>query len=115
MMPIQSMPMQSISWSDSALTVISGGLVILLWCAVLLGTLLSLYLLLLAVASLRGSRGVGQRQSTQSAHFAILIPAHDEELVIDRLLVSVNALDYPRELVQVHVIADHCSDRTAEI
>ena len=47
--------------------------------------------------------------------FAILVPAHDEELVIGRALDSFAALDYPSDLFQVHVVADNCSDRTADI
>jgi cellulose synthase/poly-beta-1,6-N-acetylglucosamine synthase-like glycosyltransferase len=47
--------------------------------------------------------------------FAVIVPAHEEELVIGRLLASINALDYPRNLLEVHVIADHCSDQTAAI
>jgi cellulose synthase/poly-beta-1,6-N-acetylglucosamine synthase-like glycosyltransferase len=81
---------------------------------VVAGTALSLYLLLLAVASLR--RPVKrEKQEVAGTRFAILIPAHEEELVIGRLLESVNGLDYPRELAEVHVIADHCTDKTAEI
>ena len=34
--------------------------------------------------------------------------------MIGRLLDSVNGLDYPRELFEVHV-RDHCSDQTAAI
>ena len=90
------------------------GLVILLGCAVLMSTALSLYLLFLAVASLVRSR----RSATPSApltRFAMLIPAHEEELVIGRLLDSVNALDYPHDLYRVDVVADHCTDQTAAI
>jgi 1,2-diacylglycerol 3-beta-glucosyltransferase len=99
----------------SALNLLSWGLVILLTFAVVACTVLSLYLLLLAVASLRHSRHTRGKAGSGAAstRFAIVIPAHEEELVIGRLLESVNALDYPRELLQVHVIADHCSDQTA--
>src|SRR5215217_7237954 len=86
------------------------GLTTLLACAVIAGTALSLYLLLLAAASLRqppevggpriapggsrGSRGASQHESSSNSSFAILIPAHEEELVIGRLLESINGLDY---------------------
>jgi len=46
--------------------------------------------------------------------FAILIPAHDEEILLPRLLHSLDGLDYPRHLYTVHVVADNCTDRTAE-
>jgi hypothetical protein len=47
--------------------------------------------------------------------FAVLVPAHDEEDVIDGTLTALLALDYPAELRSVHVIADHCSDATASM
>ena len=46
--------------------------------------------------------------------FAILIPAHDEEILLPRLLASLDELDYPRHLYTVYVVADNCTDRTAE-
>ena len=45
--------------------------------------------------------------------FAIMIPAHDEEILLPRLLTSLDGLDYPRHLYAVHVVADNCADRTA--
>lgn len=47
------------------------------------------------------------------ARFAILVPAHDEELLLPRLLESLAALEYPRALYSVHVVADNCADGTA--
>jgi cellulose synthase/poly-beta-1,6-N-acetylglucosamine synthase-like glycosyltransferase len=47
--------------------------------------------------------------------FAIIIPAHDEEILLPQSLASCRELAYPRELFDVHVIADNCRDRTAMI
>jgi len=47
--------------------------------------------------------------------FAIVIPAHNEEKVITQTLRSCDELDYPKEKLGVYVIADNCSDRTAQI
>jgi glycosyltransferase involved in cell wall biosynthesis len=47
--------------------------------------------------------------------FAILVPAHNEEVLIGKTLSSLAKLDYPADLYTVHVIADNCIDRTAEI
>jgi len=44
----------------------------------------------------------------------VLIPARNEENVIRRVLDSLRQVDYPAELLDVRVIADNCSDRTAE-
>ena len=48
-------------------------------------------------------------------HFAVLIPARNEEAVISGLLGSLEQQTYPSELVDVYVIADNCTDRTAEL
>ena len=54
--------------------------------------------------------------SQQPTHsFAILIPAHNESVHLRNVIESCLALDYPRELFSVTVIADNCSDDTAQI
>ncbi|MBV9601234.1 MAG: glycosyltransferase [Chloroflexi bacterium] len=76
------------------------------------------YLLFLTVAaalvawSRRAPRPAGG--GTQR-RFAILVPAHNEEAVIERLLQSLDALDYPRDRFDVCVVADNCDDSTASI
>lgn len=47
--------------------------------------------------------------------FAIVIPAHNEEEIITQTLRSCDQLDYPKEKLRVYVIADNCSDRTAQV
>ena len=47
--------------------------------------------------------------------FAVLVPAHDEELVIQPTLHSLVEMNYPPDRFDVIVIADNCTDRTAEI
>ena len=51
----------------------------------------------------------------RTRRFAVLIPAHDEERVIERLLASLDAQTYPRDRFTVFVVADNCTDRTAAI
>lgn len=51
----------------------------------------------------------------QTNRYAVMISARNEEKVIGYLLQSIKACDYPTELVDVYVIADNCSDRTAQI
>ena len=47
--------------------------------------------------------------------FMAIVPAHNEEAVIKNLVESLNAQNYPKELYDVYVIADNCTDATAEI
>ena len=70
------------------------------------------YLLLLALASLR-RRPVVEMPSVPVHRVVVLIAAHDEARVIRRTLEAIHALDYPADLMRVHVIADHCTDETA--
>lgn len=78
------------------------------------------YLLALAVAAAIGTLRAASASrknaaQTPTATFAILVPAHDEELLIGKALNSLTKLAYPRDRYAVHVIADNCTDRTAEI
>jgi 1,2-diacylglycerol 3-beta-glucosyltransferase len=75
--------------------------------------LVGLYLMVLTVAALVG-RPVIPPNGRGERRFAILIPAHDEALVIGRLLQNLRILDYPSAHFDVHVVADNCEDGTAE-
>ena len=46
--------------------------------------------------------------------YAVLISARNEEAVISKLLESIQAQDYPAELVTTFVVADNCTDNTAQ-
>jgi cellulose synthase/poly-beta-1,6-N-acetylglucosamine synthase-like glycosyltransferase len=45
--------------------------------------------------------------------FAVVIAARNEEKVIANLIESIRRQDYPKELIDIYVVADNCSDRTA--
>ncbi len=47
--------------------------------------------------------------------FMAILPAHNEEKVIGNLIDSLKKQDYPRELLDIYVIADNCTDNTAKI
>lgn len=47
------------------------------------------------------------------SRFAIVVPAHNEELVLSSLVESCRAMDYPAELFDIYVVADNCEDGTA--
>jgi cellulose synthase/poly-beta-1,6-N-acetylglucosamine synthase-like glycosyltransferase len=47
--------------------------------------------------------------------FALLVAAHNEEAVIKDIIHSLERMDYPRELYDIFVIADNCTDKTAII
>ena len=47
--------------------------------------------------------------------FMAIIPAHNEENVVENLIKSLKKQDYPKELYDIYVIADNCTDKTAQI
>ncbi|WP_041315098.1 glycosyltransferase family 2 protein [Heliomicrobium modesticaldum] len=47
--------------------------------------------------------------------FALVVAAHNEEFVIGPLVENLKNLDYPKELYEVFIVADNCTDRTAAI
>lgn len=74
----------------------------------------SFYLFSLTIAGLmyRSPKAVRTEPKTK---FAIVVPAHNEETLLPRLLNSFNGITYPGHLFKVLVVADNCSDETAEI
>lgn len=54
-------------------------------------------------------------KKTVPHRYAILIAARNEIAVLPHLLDSIKQQDYPSELVTVFVVADNCTDETAEV
>lgn len=52
---------------------------------------------------------------TKNHKFMAIIPAHNEESVVKNLIESLKKQNYPKELLDIYVIADNCTDKTAEI
>ncbi|MDF2883676.1 MAG: group 2 family glycosyl transferase protein, partial [Clostridiaceae bacterium] len=77
--------------------------------------LITLYYLILSFFGFYKKNDNGADNCTPSKKFALLVAAHNEEAVIDKIIESLLELDYPKELYDIFVIADNCNDRTAEI
>ena len=77
-------------------------------------TAATLYLLVLAVVYfvIREPETIG---STKLNRFAILVPAHNEEVLIGKLCDTLLLIQYPTEMHKIYIIADNCSDKTADI
>ena len=54
-------------------------------------------------------------ESKERRRYAILIAARNEEAVLPYLLESIRQQDYPAELLTTFVVADNCTDQTAEV
>ena len=49
-----------------------------------------------------------------TTRFSVIIPARNEETVIGELLHSLNSQDYPKELYNIYVLINNCTDRTRQ-
>ncbi|WP_024615187.1 glycosyltransferase family 2 protein [Clostridium sp. Ade.TY] len=74
---------------------------------------ITMYYLVLAFFGLY--RKKEKKNYTPTKKFAMIVAAHNEEVVIGKLIESMQKLNYPKELYDVFVIADNCTDKTAEI
>ena len=54
-------------------------------------------------------------ESTELPRLLFLVPAHNEELLIRNCLRSLRSLRYPTERYSILVVADNCTDQTADI
>ncbi|MDD2212045.1 MAG: glycosyltransferase family 2 protein [Bacilli bacterium] len=85
---------------------------IMIPCQIILA-LVAIYFFILGISGLVQVRIPNSYQPQK--RFSVIIPAHNEELVIGPLLDNLMVLDYPKELYDVFVIADNCNDSTAEL
>lgn len=74
---------------------------------------LSGYYVVLSLFGLKKRKKVNIHENQKS--FALIVAAHNEEVVIGKAVESLMHLDYPKELYDVFVIADNCDDNTAAI
>ncbi|MFW5976513.1 MAG: glycosyltransferase family 2 protein [Bacillota bacterium] len=73
----------------------------------------TIYFLFFVIIGLFTSKNKNEKKPQN--RFAIVVPAHNEEKVISKLLNNIKNLDYPDNLYDIFVIADNCKDKTAEI
>jgi 1,2-diacylglycerol 3-beta-glucosyltransferase len=70
------------------------------------------YLLLLTALAAR-ARLRSEFSTLVQRKFAVVVPAHNEELGIGRTIASIRDTKYPRDRFDAVVIADNCTDETA--
>ena len=86
----------------------------LIFCLVVYLALAGLYHLWLAIAYFL-TKDPESSTSQRLNSFAIVIPAHNEELLISRTCESLLSVNYPQELREIFIIADNSTDRTEDI
>lgn len=96
------------------LTVAEGVILALVIAPWLLWTCATAYLLALAFGA-AVSRCSPRPVPARARRLCVLIPAHNEELLLGAVLERLRGLEYPPESYHVVVIADNCTDGTAEV
>jgi cellulose synthase/poly-beta-1,6-N-acetylglucosamine synthase-like glycosyltransferase len=72
----------------------------------------AVYLLL---ATLLSARARPPQPSSRRVKFDVVVPAHNEVPVIERVVRSLKRLDWPEDRFRILVIADNCTDATAAL
>jgi cellulose synthase/poly-beta-1,6-N-acetylglucosamine synthase-like glycosyltransferase len=75
----------------------------------------ALYWLLMALAAIKPARRPAALEREPFLKFALVLPAHDEDTVIEATVKRLLNLDYPPDRFDIHIVADHCTDNTAPI
>ncbi len=60
-------------------------------------------------------KGARKYKAKKMYRYAVLIPGRNEEKVIPHLIASIKGQNYPSELIDIFVIADNCTDNTAQV
>ena len=92
------------------------GFEILKWITILITVYTAPLMVWMAVTGAAGLRKPKklERVEHKANRFAVVICARNEEQVIGNLLKSLEGQDYPEEAYRIFVVADNCTDGTAE-
>lgn len=78
-------------------------------------TILYFYQAVYVVVGLVRRRWQDRHQPSCLHRFAAIVSARNEENVIGELLESLQKQNYPSELLDLYVVADNCTDNTADV
>ena len=82
------------------------------WAATLLALTSASIWLYQAARAVWGLRAPAPLIGRDDRFFGVLVPAHNEEGVLEPLFASLNAVNYPAERLAILFVADHCTDAT---
>lgn len=72
------------------------------------------YQLLLSLLALNSEK-LTSFETEKNRKFAIVVPAHNEGKIIAKTIYSLSGLIYPKKNFEVFVVADNCTDNTAQV
>lgn len=74
-----------------------------------------LYHLVISLFGLYRKKEKDDFDDIEDKRFALVVAAHNEEVVIKQIVESLKKIEYKKELYDIFVIADNCVDDTAKI
>lgn len=91
-------------------------LIIMMICHIInvLVVLYGLYYIVIGLCAFKKNKKYVIKEYDPKYKIAVIIPARNEENVIDNLVDSLNKQNYPKELYDVFVVPNGCNDRTKE-
>lgn len=75
--------------------------------------LLAMYYIMISLFGIYKKRK--KKSFAPNKRFAVIVAAHNEEMVIGHIVDSLHELDYPKSMYDIFAVADNCTDRTARI
>lgn len=78
-------------------------------------TLYHFFIGMIGAREIKKDIGIEKVEHKPKNSFALIVSAHNEEVVIGNLVDSFNKIEYPKDLYDVFVIADNCTDSTAKV
>jgi cellulose synthase/poly-beta-1,6-N-acetylglucosamine synthase-like glycosyltransferase len=73
------------------------------------------YYMFISFAGWFRRKEVDAAQYPAQNRFALIVPSHNEEKVVGKIISNLQSLNYPREMYDIFVIADNCTDGTAHV
>ncbi len=80
-----------------------------------MSTVSSIYFIAITIAGGFRKKTPNPRDFPIDTRFAVVIAAHNERHVIASTVEALNNVEYPKGLIDIYIVADNCSDETADI
>ena len=103
------------AYTHTGIEVLFLSAVIILWGMIFYQMMFTFLVYVYHQRSLREQRELDRENPADLPPVSVLIPAHNEALVIEQTLRAIRALHYPEAQLEIIVINDGSTDGTAEI
>lgn len=88
---------------------------LLLFIGLIISVITSAYYITISIFGWYRKKPTNPDDYPLTKRFAVIIAAHNEEKVIENTIKTLKKVDYPSDLIDVYMVADNCTDSTAEL